>query len=148
MNQTIINQLTWKDIHEIVTEADLMLSTTHDAKEYPTPESYYGEVLNRLRAKAKKESIMRKYAFLERHGIELCWRHAFSCISEEGKATENDIYYVTEDNRFLIKIPKGETRAMCLDIKELDLLPNEYDIPPIPDTVPEYGIKITPEELK
>lgn len=95
------------------------------------------------KTKAKQDSIMRKYAFLERHGIELCWRHAFSCISEDGKAAaENDIYYVTEDNRFLIKIPKGEASALCLDIRDLDLLPREDNIPTLPDTIPEYGIKL------
>ena len=63
MNPIILNQLTWKDIQEVVREADLMLSTIHDApQEYPTPESYYGEVLNRLKERNNRHENNQKEA--------------------------------------------------------------------------------------
>ena len=63
MNPTILNKLTWKDIQEVVREADLMLSTHYDVKKkYPTQESYYGEVLDRLKERNNRHENNQKEA--------------------------------------------------------------------------------------
>ncbi len=86
-----------------------------------------------------QDSINHKLDFLSRHGMILCWRHAFNCL-EGGKKPKEDIYFVSDDKRFFIKIPKGSSHAVCLDIKELNMLPNEEDIKPIPDKIPEIKL--------
>ena len=60
-------------------------------------------------------------------GGSISWRPAFNAISEEGIATPEDIYFVTEDKNFLVKMPKGETQAICLSIAELNKLQVEYE---------------------
>ena len=54
MKPEILNQLTLDDIKEIVIVADSLLThTAWDDINYPTEESYYTAVLNRLKEKAK-----------------------------------------------------------------------------------------------
>ena len=53
MKPSILNQLSWQDIREIVTEAHLMSTIPETEVEYYTPEAYYTELLNRLKQKQK-----------------------------------------------------------------------------------------------
>ena len=54
MKAEILNQLTIDIVKEIVVVADsLLTNTAWDDLEYPTEESYYTAVLNRLKEKAK-----------------------------------------------------------------------------------------------
>lgn len=46
MKYDVLKQLKWEDVQEIVEMADFALST--DGLPYPTPESYYTDVLHRL----------------------------------------------------------------------------------------------------
>lgn len=53
------------------------------------------------------------------------WRRAFECMSESGKPTEKDIWFIDESEHFLVKIPAGSTTAQCLILRELEQLPKE-----------------------
>ena len=54
MNSTVLRHLTWEDLVEIVTEADAVFDGEVQAgrnpnESFPTPDSYYNEVIRRLR---------------------------------------------------------------------------------------------------
>lgn len=93
-----------------------------------------GELLHRLSEIIQDRSILKldvdkEFAeeWLNNHDVPK-WRRAFETISESGKPTEKDIWFIDESEHFLIKIPAGSTTARCLMLSELELLPKEEEI--------------------
>lgn len=78
--------------------------------------------------KGREKALEAYKRFEAQQKPKLYWRHAFNCMSEVGKDSDEDVYFITKDQRFLVRILRGQNEARCLDIKELKKLPNEEDV--------------------
>lgn len=65
MKAAIINQLSWRDVREIVTEAYLMRTIPEDLTAFETPEEYYNELISRLRRRADSGTESGRQALLK-----------------------------------------------------------------------------------
>lgn len=82
MKTSTINQLSWEDIREIVTEAHMMSTIPETETEYFTPEAYYTAILDRLRRR-NAECI---YGYTEAEKAKVCQYCSVKC---DAKTKEN-----------------------------------------------------------
>ena len=67
MKQSTIDQLSWQDVQEIVTEAYLMHTIPEDLAMFETPEEQYTELIDRLKRRAVetnescRQALLRSY---------------------------------------------------------------------------------------